>query len=211
MDGRKTAHSNEAMQIYEQIKEIVPPLHGWCSVEKAVTLATIVLANKPTTLIECGVWSGRSAIPIMLALRENGIGRLICVDPWSPDESIKGQTGEDKEWWSSVANHELVYQQFVYHVKKLGLEDYCEIHRLPSEKFDPPTTVHLAHIDGNHGPQAYSDTVKISKAIPLWGVCVLDDLDWSGGHVRRSEAWLVEKGFLCLHPLGTGAVYQRTR
>lgn len=198
--------------LFQQIDELIPTLHGWASVEKAVSLASYTLAVKPKVCVEIGTWGGRSAVPILLALKEVGSGKLTCIDPWSPDESTKGQTTEiDKEWWGSVANHELVYQHFQYTVDKFGLRPYCETQRISSEEAHAPPIIDLCHIDGNHGPQAYTDTVKFASNVRQWGICVLDDLDWVGGHVRRAEKWLLENGFIMLHPLGTGAVYLKTK
>ena len=198
------------LNLYRQIASLIPTLHGWCDVPKAITLANLVLAMKPTRIVECGVWGGRSALPMMMAAKSNDFGVVTCIDPWSPEESAKGQTAEeDKEWWKNVANHELVYQHFVYHVDKLGLRDWCEIVRLPADQVEPPKDIELFHLDGNHGPQALTDMQHFGPNIALGGVCVLDDLEWAGGYVLKAEAWLLEHGFIKLHPLGTGACYVR--
>lgn len=198
-------------QLFEQIEQLIPTLHGWCTLEKALTLATLVLARKPHVVVEVGTWGGKSAIPMMLACTHNQSGRVVCIDPWKAEESIKGQELADAEWWSNTANHELVYQHFLYNVDKLGLGQYAEVHRLSSEQAQVPARIDLFHNDGNHGPQALADTMKFAPSIPVGGCCVLDDLDWSGGFVRKSEAWLLENGFVMLHPLGTGAVYHRLK
>lgn len=167
----------------------------------------MVLALRPKIVTEIGVWGGKSALPIMLAMKENGNGKMICIDPWNPDESAKGQGPEDKEWWKEVANHELVYQHFVYHVDKLGLQTHCEIRRMTSDESAVPSEMSILSVDGNHGPQALVDIKRYAPSVATHGICVLDDLDWSGGHVRQGEKWLLENGFVMLHPLGTGACY----
>lgn len=207
------------MKIYSDILTEIPKLHGWCTEEKAICLANLVLAFKPRTITELGVWGGKSAIPMLMALGqvyENFLpefkGKLICIDPWSPDESVKGQANEaDARWWSEVANHELVYQHFKHTVERLGFDALCEIWRMASNSAAVPICVDLLHVDGNHGPQALADVQKFAPAIPVHGFCVLDDLEWTGGFVRQAETWLLENGFMKIHPLGTGAVYMRVK
>lgn len=197
--------------LFAQIQQLTPTLHGWATVEKGICLASYTLALEAEVATEVGTWGGRSAFPILLAMKERGKGKLICIDPWNPDESAKGQGPEDKEWWKEVANHELVYQHFVYHVEKLGLQNYCEIRRMTSDDSAVPAQMDLWHSDGNHGPQAIVDTKRYAPSIRQYGICVLDDLDWNGGYVRQSEKWLLENGFVLLHSLGTGAAYMKIK
>jgi hypothetical protein len=41
----------------------------------------------------------------------------------------------------------------------------------------------------------------------MGGVCVLDDINWSGGSVGKAAEWLIKNKFMELYKLGTGAVY----
>ena len=67
---------------------------GWCSLDKATTLASIIWALRPTVVVELGVWMGGSAIPMAIALRDLGAGQLIAVDAWkSCHESVGQGTG----------------------------------------------------------------------------------------------------------------------
>ncbi len=196
------------MNAYTQLEELMPQLHGWCSLEKAITLYNMVRAARPTIICEVGVWGGRSFFPMAMAQRENHHGSIIGIDPWNSEASTEGQTTEsDSKWWQEVASHELVYQHFLHHMNKLGLNNICEIHREKSEKIDPPSEIGLLHLDGNHGPQAYNEAVRLAPKVMKHGFVVLDDLSWSGGHVQRAADWLLANGFWELHKLGTGAVY----
>lgn len=198
------------MNIYKQISDIIPTLHGWCEVPKAITLANLVLAIKPNVALEVGVWGGRSAFPMLMACRQLNKGKVICVDPWSSAASVEGQQNEkDKEWWAQTANHELVYKSFRDNLLILGLERFADVRRIRSDEFNPPPIIELAHVDGNHGIQALKDVQKIVPSIPIGGVCVLDDLHWTGGAVEQSADYLRSHGFIELHGLGTGAVFLR--
>ncbi len=203
-------------RLYRKIADLVPSLHGWCEVPKAITLANLVMATTPKTIVEIGVWGGRSFIPMALAQGhaedckpELSGFRCIGIDPWDIAASVAGQTTEaDKKWWSEI-NHELVRQSFLYNLRELELEKRCEIIRCTSDEADVPETIDLFHCDGNHGSNALKDTERFGSNIPIGGICVLDDLGWSGGFVAQSGEWLLANGFIQLHPLGTGAVYVR--
>lgn len=195
----------------KEMIELNPKLCGWCTLDKAITLYNLVLATQPDVIVEIGVYGGRSAIPMMFGCRENGKGIVHCVDPWDAEASKLGQvTDVDKEWWGKL-DHEMIYQSFLKHLRAANLENQCKIHRKTSRDFDAPPKIDILHTDGNHGPDAISDTLKFSPNVKTGGYVVLDDLGWSGGHVQKSAAWLKENGFLELHPLGTGALFRRMR
>lgn len=200
------------MNIYAEIEAVHPTLgHGWCDFQKAIGLATLVLASHPATVLEIGTWAGKSAIPMLLALKRIGSGKLICVDPWKSEASAHGQTSDaDKQWWAD-ADHELIYQEFLANVQKHQLNPFLEIRRMTSEEAEVPPELAIVHLDGNHGPDALRDTMKFAPAVKRYGFFVLDDLNWAGGFVKISEEWLLENGFIKLHELGTGGVYMRVK
>lgn len=198
------------MKLYQEIKDLLPTLHGWCEPPKAITLASMVLATKPSIIVELGVWGGKSLLPMAMALRENGQGKVLAIDPWNAQASVEGQTTTpDAEWWANVANHELVYQHFLHTIDRLKLGQFIEVHRRKSEQMEIPDSVGILHIDNNHGEQAYSETVRLAPKVMQHGYVVLDDLTWNGGYVQKAADWLKENGFIEMHHLGTGAVYLR--
>ena len=91
-------------ELFQQIENVLPSLHGWAELDKAISLSAYVLALKPNTVVEIGVWGGRSAIPMMLACQRLNRGKVICIDPWKPEESAKGQDSDiDQKWWGSLS------------------------------------------------------------------------------------------------------------
>lgn len=193
----------------EQLDALSRILHGWAPLEKMTALYDLVMATKPKLVVEIGTWGGKSLIPQLLALKENGSGMAICIDPWDPKASAVGQVDPENERWWSVQPHEMVYQSFLYHIKKLDLERFVEIHRECSIDMEPPQNVDILHLDGNHGPEAVEDAKRYAPNVKLGGFCILDDLDWVGGYVRLAEKFILSIGFTRTKALGTGAVYQR--
>jgi len=204
------------MTLQQQILKATHDLHGWCSNEKSLALSNLVLALRPQTIVEIGVWGGKSLIP--MAMTAQSISnpsyhpRIIAIDPWAAAESVKGQGEKDANWWGKEIgqqHHEMVYQKFIGKLQELGLRELVQVVRLASNEYQPRQPIELLHLDGNHGPQAFTDIRNYGPFIPVGGICVLDDLNWDGGAVGKAAEWLKQNGFLELHPLGTGAVYQK--
>lgn len=193
--------------LYHRILSATKSMHGWCEPAKQLSLANLVLAIQPRTILEVGVWGGMSLIPMALA---SDSATIYAVDPWSASESIKGQEEKDANWWGNEVGqpqHEFVYNNFIAKLMELNLRQRVIVKRMTSDDFMPPSQVDIFHCDGNHGPQALKDVQRFCPAIPSGGICILDDLNWTGGNVGKAAEWLKQNGFMELHPLGTGAVY----
>lgn len=202
------------MTIYQKILKATEGMHGWCEPDKQLTLANIVMAIQPRVIVEIGVWGGKSLIPMALAAQyisnQNYQPKVIAIDPWASSESIKGQSEQDAKWWGETAGqpqHELVYGSFLGKLMELGINRMVQVQRTTSDNAPVPESIGLFHCDGNHSIQALKDVQRFGPAITQGGVCVLDDMDWTGGGVVKAAEWLKENGFLQLHPLGTGACF----
>lgn len=183
--------------------------HGWCSPAKAHILAASVIALRPETTVEIGVWGGRSFIPMALAHKEIGRGVAIGIDPWNPEASAEGQVHElDKDYWRKI-DHQLVYEDFIRAVNEIGIQNCCRIERKRSDEVEPPKRIDILHIDGNHSDQAIKDVQRFAPNVRKGGLCFMDDIDWTGGGVRRAVARLQEMGFVQLYKVDEGACFQR--
>ena len=201
------------MNIFTQIEEWIngtPAPDGWATVEVAHTLAAIAIATRPRVCIEIGVFGGRSLIPVALALKQNGFGVIHGIDPWAAQESVKGQAGKDKEWWSSQQMHDAVYDRFIGNVARFGVNQFVEVCRKKSDDYPAERgSVDLLTIDGNHGPQALIDIKRFTPHVSLGGFVYLDDLHWDGEHVSAGLDWMTDRGFVKCYEIGTGAILQR--
>lgn len=196
--------------IFTTIRHLCPTLSSWTTVEKAQVMACLTLGLRPTTCVEIGVWSGASAVPVALALREIGFGTLHCIDPWSAAASVEGQVNPaDKDWWAKQQPHEWAFNTFNTTIDKYGLSNCVKVHRVKSDDIAPMTDIGILHVDANHGETATRDVARFAPNVILGGFVILDDLDWAGGAVRRAEADLLKMGFRMLYRLGNGACYQR--
>lgn len=195
--------------IFPRINRITPKLSEWTSMDKANTLACLVIGLRPALTIEVGVWQGASLIPMALAHRAIGFGRVIAVDSWAFQASIEGQVSQDDvKWWKEV-NHVEAYNRFVTVLAEEGLSQFVEVVRARSEEYTPPDNIGLWHCDGNHGDQAVRDVQKFAPKMASNGVIVMDDYDWRGGGVRKACAALESAGWIEQYALGTGGVWRR--
>lgn len=217
-DGMKSPSMSFAL--LAEIEAAMRMDDGWCSLEKAITLASIIIAIRPRIVVELGVWRGGSAIPMAIALRALGAGQLVAVDAWAAAFSVAGQEGPHAQWWGEAQGqdgHDHAYETFVARLQKHEIgPDRCVVRRQRTDVAAVPSAIDVLHHDANHGPQAVLDIDRWAPAVRLGGFLVIDDLDWPGEvaptaprHVRRAHARALELGFVELYPLGTGCVMQR--
>lgn len=199
------------MNVFTQIEDALATIpNGWCTAEKARTLAAAVLVLRPKTVVEIGVFGGRSFIPMAIALKHIGEGVAIGIDPWSAKESQKGQDNpNDFAYWSTL-DHGKVYDEFMRDIERFGLTHFVHVVRAKSDDVKPPSEISLLHSDGNHSIQALTDVRRFAPNITSGGFCFLDDCDWSGGAVRKAESHILSNGFKMLFKMDTGAMYQKS-
>lgn len=194
---------------FHLIEKIQPTLPGWCSLEKAVMLASIVVGYRPAASLEIGIYGGSSFIPIALAHKAIGYGVVYGIEPWSKEEALKAQTTmEDVAWWQDQ-DLEALYSNFIAKLAELDLGENVRIVRSPSRSVSPMAKLGLLHIDGAHSDEAVRDVLRFAPHVEFGGFCVMDDIGWSGGGVARAVLRLREIGFVERYKIGTGAVFQR--
>lgn len=159
------------------------PLEGWCTPEKAIVMADIILEYKPKLVVETGIFGGKSAIPLAMAVRENKDGVLYGIDPWTVDAAIAGEQGtEHVDWWSNKVNLEEIYRGFVRSTMELDLGYYLRWLRMTSDKASKCFhwgSIGLFHQDSNHSEEISCKEAKLfaplMKRKSFW---VFDDSDW---------------------------------
>ena len=184
--------------IFTEILDKFTRIDGWCTEKKALALASLVIGMRPQTVVEVGVFGGKSALPMALALKENGFGVIHCIDSWSAEVSASGEEAANVEWWGKL-DHEAVYQKFMSLMNEFQVQKYCKVHRAKSDDVKPPTFIDLFHCDGSHTDQAVKDVLRFAARVRIGGIVVMDDLEWSGGGVKRAVQTLESMGFRSLY------------
>ena len=200
------------LDLFQKIASTNKVLDGWCSEEKALTLASLVIAFRPSLIVEIGVYGGRSLIPMALACQAVNHGLVIGIDPWSKEVAMREQTTqEDRDWWETKVDLEKIRTDFMARIAEYQLEKFVRIERKESKDVPAPSGVSILHVDGAHSDTALHDIVKFAPNVVVGGYCVTDDSTWHGGGVARGERRLIEMGFARIAPLGTGQIFQRLR
>lgn len=205
---------SEHLDLRREIERSSPEGGDWCSPDKAIQLAALVMAHRPQMIVELGVWKGGSAIPMAIALRTLGFGQLMAIDAWSTKASVEGQDASNAAWWQSVGDvgHEQARSIFMARLKKHEISsDRCVVVHSRSSEAAHPKVIDILHVDANHGPQAVDDVKRWSSVVRVGGLLILNDLGWAGGHVQRARDLAIQMGFVEQYPLGTGCVMQRVR
>lgn len=165
-------------------------LEGWCSREKAALLIDIILALKPAVVVEIGVFGGKSLVPMALALKHIGAGKIYGIDPWSAEKSIEGMEAEHLEWWASL-DHDGILNTLLQEMTLSALASQIELIRETSEGCPPIRNIDVLHIDGNHSEKsAYLDVTKWVPLMNEGGIVIFDDINWPS--TESAIAWLDE-------------------
>lgn len=197
--------------LFEKVKQTNSQLEGWCSPEKAIALASMVVALRPETVVEIGVFGGRSLIPMALACRAVGHGNVIGIDPWDKAVAIREYAGQPQhqKWWAEL-DIESIRTGFLNKMTGAGLANVVTIIRDESRNVQPPNVISLLHVDGAHSETACKDTERFAPRVTAGGLVVMDDTDNSHGTgPANGVKWLLKYGFRKLYDLGSGAVFQR--
>lgn len=172
-------HTNGIIQRTKQVSFVfMDHLEGWCTKNKASILIDLTFMLSPNTIVEIGVWGGKSLIPMAQALKEIRKGKIYGIDPWSNLASVEGMEGVNYEWWYQV-DHNLILNGLIEKIFLFQLNDQVELIRKTSEETPSILNIDILHIDGNHSEQA--SMLDVQKWVPLvrkGGVIIFDDMDW---------------------------------
>lgn len=205
---------NLALEIKAAVEGFV---HGWCSVDKALSLANSIFQVKAKICVELGVYSGRSLIPQAMALRSLGAGMVYGIDPWKKENAAEGNCSEaDKTWWQSI-NLDEIHNYCMGKIWEHDLDRFCCVIRSQShhchQLFDNvllkrrDKIIDLLHIDGCHSEEASTRDVELwLPRVRVGGHVFFDDVDWTT--TAKAQEMILEK---CdkIGQVGNCAIYQR--
>lgn len=192
---------------------VTPEDFFWGSIkdEEAETLYQLVLERKPHTAYQVGTFAGYSALVVAHALRANGGGVLIAVDPEIPHRSFVNPV--DVARCAAEAQGLAPYIRFVRGWHSATLGDYTGLglkRAIPSVGVETLEAVRdqgidFAFIDGDHSSACtLTDFLMLKDYINLHGLVVFHDV-----HSWPSVAQAL---FVLWHDIhyfvrGTGAYY----
>ena len=160
--------------------EDVKVLEGWCSPSKALLLYSLAREHKPTTVVEIGIYGGRSIVPLAAALRDNGHGQVYGIETWSGSAATSFRTNIANDFWWMNIDFTKIKGDFLQFVVAHGLQDTIRVVEAASDRcaglFD---RIDMLHIDGGHSTYgAAQDVVNYVSKVPSGGIIVYDDINW---------------------------------
>lgn len=174
----EVSQSVNAAEIKKRAFRAMDELDGWCDKQKAGILIDFVLAMKPDTIVEIGVYGGKSLVPMAIAQQATGKGIVYGIDPWDSLESIKGMDDINREWWQRL-DHGAILRGLMMKIKQFGLQDQISLIKSTSKDAAPIYDIDILHIDGNHSEEtSYVDVTKWVPLVKSGGIIVLDDVTW---------------------------------
>lgn len=211
---QETLSENLSFEITTAVNNFV---HGWCTVDKALALARIIVQSNPKICVELGVYSGRSLIPQAIALRSLGAGIVYGIDPWKKENAAEGNCSEaDKTWWQSI-DLDVIHNYCMAKIWEHDLDKWCCVIRSQSQNchqlFDNvllkrrDKVIDLLHIDGCHSEEASTRDVDLwLPRVRAGGHVFFDDVDWTT--TKKAQEMIVEK---CdqIDQVGNCAIYRR--
>ncbi len=176
---------------------LIKNIEGWCSEEKSNKMYDLIINTKPKTIVEIGVFGGKSLLPQAFALKENGMGIIHGVDSWQKEDCVRGMKSElDINWWSSI-DYDKIYDGCVNGIKENNLQEYVKLHRMSSEEYSfmIDYSIDILHIDGNHEEESSCRDVQLYfPKVVSGGYIWLDDINWK--QMQRAVT-MIEKEYGC--------------
>jgi predicted O-methyltransferase YrrM len=167
-------------------------IHGWCTVEKAKKLMSIITEMNPSLCVELGVFGGRSLLPIALAAKN---ARVIGIDAWSKPACLEGTNDKaNADWWAQI-DYDYFYKYTDDLMKSNGLS--VELLRKKSNEvshFFEDESIDFLHQDSNHSEEITCEEVELYwNKVCKGGIWVFDDINWKT--TKKAQELLIENGY----------------
>lgn len=172
------------MTINDEITHFMQPgvSEGWLTAERGIEMADLIKTMQPETVVEIGVFGGRSLIAQALALKANGHGKIFGIDPWKKEDALEGEIKANQDWWNNNVDLHQIHKGTMEAIWRLGLDDYAVIIRAASQRLPKlfPGGIDILSIDGNHSEAASCRDVELYvPQLNVNGYCWMDDCDWA--------------------------------
>ena len=176
---------------------------GMCDHEKVRALIEIGRYCAAGDVVEIGSWWGKSAFILLRLAQIYGIGKVLCVDPWSDASLIQNDRNGLVDTASAQFSADEAFDVFKLNLLPYGAGDINYL-RMPSTdgaafyrakqvveseefgKTDYSGHIALLHIDGNHRYEnVRADIEAWSVLVVDKGWIVIDDYTWPFGDGPR--------------------------
>jgi len=197
---------NSTNTIFRRVKQIIKNIINWISIfycsliyRKSVKLFSIQshlthlervklykLAKKKEFILEIGSYTGASASCFSAALKEQGHGKLICIDTWNNDSMTEGK----RNTWDEFQNNTIEYRNTIIPIIGFSTDVVKSVKEI-TKKID------ILFIDGDHSYIAVkADWESYKSFLEPGSIVIFHDYGWADGVkkvVHEDVAHLVSK------------------
>jgi len=195
-----------------KIDRVIPPMEGWCTVEKGKRMARLVVEAKARLCVELGVFGGRSMVAMAFGAEKlDGRCRVDGIDPFTREACLEGSNDrKNDEWWGSVDLEDILRKaQAAIGDNKLGA--YAYIRRLRSQDavgLYADGSIDILHQDSNHSHEvSTAEVMAWTPKMSAHSFWIQDDTDWAS--TKQAQEMVVEKGFVLLEDHTKWRIYRR--
>lgn len=155
-------------------------------------LANLIRVEKPSIVVETGVWEGLSTEFILTALDDNGHGHLYSIDPMDPKQEFNGTRGKP----------ELFDMNPIVHPRFTLIREYSSKALMPLY-FNVGDFDFFLH-DSDHGFECQSFEYEAAwHCVRSGGIIATDDPFWGEPPHHAWDQFLARHGITERHIIGT--------
>lgn len=167
--------------IEKLIRTELPLMEGWMTPERGIQFIEFVLEHKPKSIVEIGVFGGRSLFCFALALRHlNEGGVYYGIDPWEKGVALEDEIVPQNRAWVNSVNYDDIHIKTMNVIWKHNLDKWAVIVRSASQYCSGLfREIDILSIDGSHNevPSCRDVQLYVPKIV-AGGHLFFDDSDW---------------------------------
>lgn len=165
-------------------------LPGWLDPKIADAMYHLIKKERPSVMVEIGVFAGKSLINSALALKENGAGVIYGIDPWRNKDAVAALSPNDNHetWYKinlddihatcmhAIWEHELDNVVIIRATSKMACPLFADF---DWSEYAEETHIDSLYIDGGHSEEcALWDVENYLPKVKRGGYIWIDDADW---------------------------------
>lgn len=167
-------------EAYQKVEHVLanPKTVGWCAPEKNKYLFDLVLEHKPKTVVEMGVYGGKSLCSFAAASLVHPC-KVYAIDAW--ERSVMSNVLTPPEW--DQTHLDAVFRDFQQVFQDAGLVGAITLMKLPSVPASVrfgPESIDIFHLDGSHAEEdCLADYFVWAPKIKPGGIFIIDDANFN--------------------------------
>lgn len=156
---------------YRQLKQAFS-ISSHLTIEERIILYKLSRTGK--TIAEIGSYLGASACCFGMALKENGLGEVFCIDTWNNDSMSEGE----RDTWQDFQTNTCAYRDYIIPIRGFSNDVVENLHKRVSH-------LDLLFIDGDHSYESVkADWLAYQRFLTSGSIVVFHDYGWAEGVQR---------------------------